>query len=214
MTDDLNRAINEAVQAGDQEKVALSVQEALDRGVPAIEVLDQALVPGMQALGERFTQGEVYLPEILISIRAMNRGVDLLRPNFTGEEIAREGTVVLGTVEGDLHDIGKNLVKMMLEGNGFRVVDLGVDVPPASFAAAAQEHDPDIVAVSSLLTTTMTTLAEVMDVLKTSGVRDKVGVIVGGAPLTQEFADSIGADGFADDCVSAVAEVKRLMATR
>ena len=206
--------ICEAVRKGDDQKVGHAVEEALKSGISAIQVLDQGLVLGMQALGESFKKGDVYLPEILISIRAMNRGVDLLGPHLAGQETKREGTVVIGTIEGDLHDIGKNLVKIMLEGNGFHVVDLGVDVSPAFFAAAAGKHRTDIVAVSSLLTTTMNALSEVIDALKRSGLRDNLSVLVGGAPLTREFADRIGADGFAEDCVSVVDEAKRLMAIR
>jgi len=209
---DLLSVISEAVQNGDDKKVVQTVGEALKGGMSAARVLDNGLVPGIQALGERFKHDEVFLPEILISIRAMNRGVEVLKPHFTGEETGKEGTVVLGTIEGDLHDIGKNLVKLMLEGNGFRVVALGVDVPAASFADAAREHKPDIVGVSALLTLTMAVVPRVLDALERSGLRDKVRVMVGGAPVTREFADSIGAEGFAADCVSAVDEAKRLMA--
>ncbi len=205
--------ISEAVQNGDDKKVVQTVEEALKQGMPANEVLDKGLVPGIQALGERFKNDEVFLPEVLISARAMNRGVEMLNPHFTGE-IQKQGVVVLGTIEGDLHDIGKNLVKLMLEGNGFRVVDVGIDAPAASFADAAREHKADIVGVSSLLTLTMNMIPQVIEALEKSGVRDKVRVMVGGAPTTREFADSIGAEGFAEDCVSAVDEAKRLMAAK
>lgn len=213
MVDSLS-VISEAVQNGDDKKVVQIVEEVLRTGMPANDVLERALVPGMQALGERFKHGEAYLPEILISARAMNRGVEVLKPHFTGEETQKQGTVVLGTIEGDLHDIGKNLVKLMLEGNGFRVIDLGVDVPATLFADAALEHKTDIVGVSSLLTLTMTTIPQVVDALERSGLRGKVRIMVGGAPVTRQFADSIGAEGFAEDCVSAVDEAKRLMATK
>lgn len=209
---DFLSVISEAVQNGDDKKVVQTVEEVLRTGMPANDVLEKALVPGIQALGERFKHGEAYLPEILISARAMNRGVEML--HFTGEETQKQGTVVLGTIEGDLHDIGKNLVKLMLEGNGFRVIDLGVDVPATLFADAALEHKTDIVGVSSLLTLTMTTIPQVVDALERSGLRGKVRVMVGGAPVTRQFADSIGAEGFAEDCVSAVDEAKRLMATK
>ena len=203
--------ISQAVQNGDHNKVVQTVEESLRDGMPAIDVLEKGLVPGIQALGERIKGGEVFLPEVLISARAMNRGVEVLNPHLTGEETQKQGTVVLGTVEGDLHDIGKNLVKMMLECNRFHVVDMGIDVPPTSFADAAREHKADIVAVSSLLTVTMVNIPGVIDALEKSGLRGKVPVMVGGAPLTREFADSIGAEGFAEDCASAVDEAKRLM---
>lgn len=211
---DFLSVISEAVQSGDDKKVVQTVGEVLKTGMPANDVLEKGLVSGMQALGERFKHGEAYLPEILISARAMNRGVEVLKPHFTGEETQKQGTVVLGTIEGDLHDIGKNLVKLMLEGNGFRVIDLGVDVPATLFADAALEHNTDIVGVSSLLTLTMTTIPQVVDALERSGLRGKVRIMVGGAPVTRQFADSIGAEGFAEDCVSAVDEAKRLMATK
>jgi 5-methyltetrahydrofolate--homocysteine methyltransferase len=144
----------------------------------------------------------------------MNRGVEVIKPYFAGEETKLRGTVVLGTIEGDLHDIGKNLVKMMLECNRFHVIDLGIDIPAASFASAARKHKADIVAVSSLLTVTMVNMPGVIDALEKSGLKDKVPVMVGGAPLTREFADSIGAEGFAEDCASAVDEANRLMMTK
>ena len=208
---DFLSVISQAIQDGDEKKVVQTVEEAIKNGMLATDILDKGLVPGIQALGERFKGGEVFLPEIMISARAMNRGVKVLKPYFTGEEMGKQGAVVLGTVEGDLHDIGKNLVKMMLESNGFRVIDVGVDVPATSFADAAREEKADIVGVSSLLTITMNSIPEVVDALERSGLRDKVRVMVGGAPVTREFADSIGVEGFAEDCVSAVDEAKRLM---
>ncbi len=211
---DFLSVMSEAVQSGDDKKVVQTVEEALKSGILATEVLEKGLVPGLQALGKQFKDGEVYLPEVLISVRAMDRGVEVLKPHFVGGETQKQGTVVLGTVEGDLHDIGKNLVKLLLSSNSFRVIDLGVDVPATSFADAAREHKTDIVGVSSLLTLTMTTIPQVIDALERSGLRDKVRVMVGGAPVTREFADSIGADGFAEDCVSAVDEAKRLMAIK
>jgi 5-methyltetrahydrofolate--homocysteine methyltransferase len=205
--------ISRAVQDGDHNKVVQTVEAALKDSMPANDILEKGLVPGIQALGERFKDGEVFLPEVLISARAMNRGVEVIKPYFAEEEAKPRGTVVLGTIEGDLHDIGKNLVKMMLECNRFHVVDLGIDVPAASFASAAREHKADIVAVSSLLTVTMVNMPGVIEALEESGLKDKVPVMVGGAPLTREFADSIGAEGFAEDCASAVDEANRLMMT-
>ena len=208
---DFFKTLSDTVQDGDDQKVVQMVEKALKDRILAIDILEKGLVAGLQALGERFKEGEVYLPEILISIRAMNRGVDVLRPHLQGQEAQKQGCVVLGTIEGDLHDIGKNLVKLMLEGNGFRVVDLGIDVPASSFAKAAREHRADIVGISSLLTLSMTSISKVIDALKSSGLRDRVRVMIGGAPITRQFADSIGAEGFAEDCVSAVDEAKRLM---
>ncbi len=202
--------ISQAVQDGDDKQVVQTVEEVFRSGMSAADILEKGLVPGIQALGERFKSGEVFLPEVLISVRAMNRGVEILKPHFAAEETGKEGTVVLGTIQGDLHDIGKNLVKMMLEGNRFRVVDLGIDVPAASFINAAREEKADIVGVSSLLTLTMNSIPEVIDALEESGLRGKVRVMIGGAPVTRAFADSIGAEGFADDCVSAVDEARRL----
>jgi 5-methyltetrahydrofolate--homocysteine methyltransferase len=208
---DFFKTLSDTVQDGDDQKVGQMVEKALQDRISATDILEKGLVAGLQALGERFKEGEVYLPEILISIRAMNRGVDLLRPYLEGQETQKQGCVVLGTIEGDLHDIGKNLVKLMLEGNGFRVVDLGIDVPAPSFAKAADEHRADIVGISSLLTLSMTSISKVIDALRSSGLRDRVRVMIGGAPITRQFADSIGAEGFAEDCVSAVDEAKRLM---
>jgi len=205
-------AISRAVEKGDDNQVLKLVKEALAGGVPAIDILEKGLVPGIQVLGKLFKDGQVYLPEILISTRALNRGVDELRPHLAAADIYNKGTVVLGTVEGDLHDIGKNLVKLMLESNGFKVADAGIDVSSDSFVKAVQEHSPDIIAMSALLTITMAYIPKVIAALNEAGVRSKVKVLIGGAPITREFADSIGADGFAEDCASAVDEAARLMA--
>ena len=179
-----------------------------------MDILDKGLVPGVQALGQLFKDGQVYLPEILISTRAMNKGLEKLQPHLAGVDIHKKGTVVLGTVEGDLHDIGKNLVGMMLGSNGFNVVDAGVDVSADSFASAAKESNADIVAMSGLLTTTITYFPTVIEALGKAGLRDKVKVMIGGAPVNRAYADKIGAEGFAEDCVSAVDEAARLMALK
>ncbi len=205
-------ALAEAVQEGDDKKAVQLVREALDGGTPALDILDQGLVPGVRALGQLFKDGQAYLPEILISTRAMNRGLDVLQPHLAGIEVHTKGTVVIGTAEGDLHDIGKNLVAMMLSSNGFNVIDAGVDVTPEAFVAAAGENDADIVAVSGLLTTTMTNFPRVVDALNAAGL-GKVRVMIGGAPVTRAYADEIGAAGFAEDCASGVDEALRLMAT-
>jgi 5-methyltetrahydrofolate--homocysteine methyltransferase len=211
---DFLRRIAQAIAIGDDRKAVQTVEEAIANGMLATDILHRGLVSGIQALGDRFKGGEVYLPEVMISARAMNKGVQVLKPYFTRDEIGKQGTVALGTIEGDLHDIGKKLVKMMLEGNEFRVIDMGVDVSPTSFVDAAREEGVDIIAISSLLTTTMNNIPKVIDALEKSGLKDKVRVMIGGAPVTREFADSIEIEGFAEDCVSAVDEAKRLMAMK
>jgi 5-methyltetrahydrofolate--homocysteine methyltransferase len=203
--------ISQAVECGDDTQVVACTREALEQGVPAVDLLEKGLVPGIQALGKLFKEGQVYLPEILISTRAMNRGVEELKPALTGDEIHKKGTIVIGSVEGDLHDIGKNLVKLMLESNGFNVIDLGVDIASDIFIKAVREHNPDILAMSALLTMTMTYMPKVVDALKEAGLKSRVKVIIGGAPITREFANSIGVEGYAEDCASAVDEAFRLM---
>ena len=204
--------LSDAVQNGDDRATVQMVKDALGAGVPAVDILDGALVPGIQRLGELFTNGEVFLPEVLISCRAMDRGVDELKPYLSVGEAHRKGKVLLGTVEGDLHDIGKNIVRLMLECGGFDVIDLGVDVPASDFVAAVREHSPNVLALSALLTITMTTMPEVLKALEQAGIRGDVRVMIGGAPVTREYADEIGAEGFAEDCASAVLEAERLVA--
>ena len=200
-----------AVEDGDDEKVVGAVKEALGDNLPAADILDNGLVAGVQALGKLFKDGKVYLPEILMATRAMHRGVAELEPYLAGVEIRKKGKVVLGTVKDDLHDIGKNLVKLMLDSNGFEVIDVGIDVEAEAFVSAAREHNPDIVAISALLTTTRTNIPAVIEALGNAGLGERVKVMIGGAPITREFADSIGAEGFAEDCVSAVNEATRLI---
>ncbi len=205
------QALSRAVESGDDKQVVALAREALKKGVPALDILEKGLVPGIQELGKLFKEGQVYLPEILISTRAMNRGVEELKSFLAGTEIHKRGTVVIGTVEGDLHDIGKNLVKLMLESNGFNVVDLGVDVPADTFVKAAREHKADILGMSSLLTMTMTYMPQVIDALKEAGLKSRIKIMIGGAPITREFASEIGAEGYAEDCVAAVDEAAHLM---
>ncbi len=209
---DFSSGLSQAVQDGDDKKVVKLVKKALAEGVPAMDILEKGLVPGVQALGQLFKDGQVYLPEILISTRAMNKGLEALQPHLAGVDIHKKGTVVLGTVEGDLHDIGKNLVGMMLGSNGFKVVDAGVDVSADSFASTAKESNADIVAMSGLLTTTITYFPTVIKALQKAGLKNKVKVMIGGAPVSRAYADEIGAEGFAEDCTSAVDEAARLMA--
>ena len=204
--------MSQAVQEGDDKKAVELVKEALAGGTAAMDILEQGLVPGVRALGQLFKDGQVYLPEILISTRAMNRGVEVLKPHLEGTDIHTKGTVVIGTVKGDLHDIGKNLVRMMLDSNGYNVVDLGVDVSPDAFVSAAKENNADIIAMSALLTTTMVSFPTVVEAVAGAGLKDSVKVMIGGAPVSRAYADEIGAEGFAEDCTSAVDEAARLMA--
>jgi 5-methyltetrahydrofolate--homocysteine methyltransferase len=203
--------IAEGVQSGNQELVTKTVDEALGAGLAPEDILSKGLVPGIQALGKLFKDGQAYLPEILISARAMRSGTEKLKPHLATKDIQKKGTVVVGTVEGDMHDIGKNLVKMMLESNGYEVHDLGADVTADSFAKATREVNADIVAASALLTTTMTMIPDVVAALTEAGLKNKVKVMIGGAPITRQFADEIGVEGYADDCASAVDEADRLM---
>jgi len=208
---DFFSGLSQVVLDGDDKKTVQLVKEGLVEGITAMDILEKGLVTGVRALGQLFKDGEVYLPEILISARAMNRGVEELQPHLAGADIHQKGTVVLGTVEGDLHDIGKNLVGMMLGSNGFNVVDAGVDVSADSFVSAAKESNADIVAMSGLLTTTITYFPTVIKALEKAGLENKVKVMIGGAPVNRAYADEIGAEGFAEDCASAVDEAARLM---
>ncbi len=205
------KTIAEAVKNGDEKQTIEAVDAALNAGMAAGDILSQGLVPGIQALGQLFKDGQAYLPEILIAARAMRSGTEKLKPHLAAADVKKKGTVVVGTVEGDMHDIGKNLVKMMLESNGYDVHDLGVDVSADAFAAEAKSTSADIVATSALLTTTMTVIPDISKALETAGVRSKVKMLIGGAPITRQFADEIGVEGYADDCASAVDEADRLM---
>jgi len=179
------------------------VTDAIAQGVPPGDILNNALIVGMNEVGRRFKANEFYVPEVLLAARAMHAAMDVLKPLLVASKVKPRGVVVLATVKGDLHDIGKNLVGMMLEGSGFQVVDLGVDCAPDKFVAAVKEHKPHIVAMSALLTTTMTNMKTTIQAITEAGLRKKVKVMVGGAPLTQRYADEIGADGYAPDAASA-----------
>ena len=203
--------ISEAVRDGDEELTEKLVKEELAQETPAVEILEKGLVPGVQALSQLFKDGQVYLPEILISVRAMNQGLALLQPLLKGTEITKKGVVVLGTVEGDIHDIGKNLVGMMLKSSGYEVIDVGVDAPASAFVEAVKDSKANLVAMSGLLTTTITNFPVVIAALKEAGLRERVKVMVGGAAASREYADEIGAEGFAVDCVSAVDEAARIL---
>ena len=195
--------LSKMVESGKSKIVKTMVTEALENGVAAKDILEQGLLPGMSAIGDKFKNNEVYVPEVLIAARAMNAGVTLLKPHLAEGDVQTPGTAVIGTVKGDLHDIGKNLVKMMLEGKGLNVIDLGVDVSAEQFVAAAQENNAQIICCSALLTTTMNEMEAVVVKAKEAGIREKVYIMVGGAPITQEYCDKIGADCYAVDAASA-----------
>jgi 5-methyltetrahydrofolate--homocysteine methyltransferase len=194
---------------GDQEQVAEKVDAALQEGVPARTILDEGMLAAMAEVGRLFEEGECYVPEMLMSARAMKAGLTRLQPSLKLTDTQTAGTVAIGTVKGDLHDMGKNLVGMMLEGSGFAVKDLGVDVSPEDFVAAADEVD--VIGLSALLTTTMVHMKDALDALEAAGKRSRVKVIVGGAPVTVDFARQIGADGYAPDASRAVALAKSLL---
>ena len=192
-------AIQDALLTGDAEGVKTEVQKALDQGSDADGILNDGLISGMDIVGERMQTGEMFIPEVLMAAKSMSEAVEILKPFLKDGGRNKAGHMVIGTVKGDLHDIGKNLVTMMVESAGFEVTDLGVDVAPEKFVEAVQEKNPNIVALSALLTTTMPMMQQTVDALAESGVRDRIKIIVGGAPVNQEFADRIGADGYAAD---------------
>ena len=191
------------LQAGKAKDVKAMVQEALDAGIPAQRILEEGLLDGMNVIGEKFKNNEVFVPEVLVAARAMNMGAGLLKPYLAAEGVKANGRVCIGTVQGDLHDIGKNLVKMMMEGKGLEVIDLGVDVAPETFVQTAVEQDCDIICCSALLTTTMGVMADVVKAAEAAGIRDKVKIMIGGAPVTEEYCQKIGADAYTPDAASA-----------
>ncbi len=196
---------------GENEVVAELVQEALDQGMAPEEILAGGLIAGMDEVGRDFKAGDLYVPEVLIAARAMHAGMNVLRPLLAESDVPSAGKYVIGTAQGDLHDIGKNLVKMMLEGAGFQTIDLGTDVKPEEFVAAVREHQPQVLGMSALLTTTMPGMRVTIEALEEAGLRDAVKVMVGGAPVTAAFAEEIGADAYAPDAASAV-DVARSLA--
>jgi corrinoid protein of di/trimethylamine methyltransferase len=200
--------IKEAVMEGRDGDVSALTKQALAAGVSAGDLSDKALIAAMTVVGERFRTREIFLPEVLLAARAMNAGLQALKPHLEGGRVAGRGTVIMGTVEGDIHDIGKNLVSIMLRGAGFEVVDLGNNVPAAKFVEAAREHEACVVGMSALLTTTMPGMGRVISALRESG-QDRVKVIAGGAPVSQAFADEIGADGYGPNAAGAVEVIKR-----
>jgi 5-methyltetrahydrofolate--homocysteine methyltransferase len=201
--------MQEALIAGKKAEVESLVDQALAASLPAARILNEGLIPGMARLGDLFKNNEVFIPEVLVAARAMNAGLAKLEPFLVKDKVQPKGVVVIGTVKGDLHDIGKNLVAMMLRGNGYKIVDMGIDVSPEKFVEAARSSGASIVACSALLTTTMVQMKNVVEALEGSGL--KIPVIIGGAPVTREYANQIRAQGFAPDAASAVEAVGKLL---
>lgn len=195
--------ISESLQKGRAKAVKALVEQAIAEGCPAADILNEGLLAGMNVIGEKFKRNEVYVPEVLVAARAMNTGVQMLKPQLQQDGVNSVGRVCIGTIQGDLHDIGKNLVKMMMEGKGLEVIDLGVDVSPETFVQTAIEQDCDIICCSALLTTTMEVMGEVVKEAERRGVRDRVRIMVGGAPVTEAFRQQIGADVYTSDAASA-----------
>lgn len=206
--------ISNALQKGEAERVAELVRTALAEQYSPQDILEEGLIDGMNIIGLKFKNNEIYLPEVLIAARAMYAGMDVLNPKLTETGVKNKGTAVIGTVRGDLHDIGKNLVKMMWEGAGLKVIDLGTDVSADNYIAAVQEYHPDILGMSALLTTTMLYMPEVINTLQSAGLREKVKIMIGGAPVTRNYASQIGADVYSPDAATAVEDAKNLLALK
>ncbi len=208
---DILKRIADALQQGDDQQVGTLTAEALGAGLGAGDILQQGLVAGMSVVGEQFRRREIFLPDVLLSARAMYAGLDLLKPHLASADVPSRGKVVIGTVKGDLHDIGKNLVGIMLKGAGFDVIDLGHDVAPEAFVDAAAREGATLIGMSALLTTTMVRMRDVVGLLRERGLAGKVRTIVGGAPLSADFAHEIGADEYACDAATAVDRVRALL---
>ncbi len=204
--------ISEQLQAGKAKVVKELVQQAIDEGIPAKDILDNGLLAGMSVIGAKFKNNEVFVPEVLVAARAMNMGAAVLKPLLSEDGVEPAGKVALGTVKGDLHDIGKNLVKMMMEGKGLEVVDLGTDVPPEKYVEAAVNEGCQVIACSALLTTTMGVMAEVVQEAEKAGIRGKVKIMIGGAPVTESFCEQIRADRYTPDAASAAEVAVQLCA--
>lgn len=205
--------ISEAMQKGRAKLIKTLVPQALEEGIPAQEILQDGLLAGMDVVGRKFKANEIFVPEVLVAARAMNVGAELLKPYLSEAGVELKGKVILGTVKGDLHDIGKNLVRMMLEGKGLTVIDLGVDVPPEKFIESAIENDCKIICCSALLTTTMPVMGEVVEKAVEAGVRDKVKIMIGGAPVTEAFCQSINADAYTPDATTCAEVAMQLLAS-
>lgn len=209
---ELFKEISQTMQGGNAQKVRELVTKGIAEGAATSSLLD-ALIDGMSVIGVKFKNNEVFVPEVLVAARAMNAGLSIIKPLLEKDDIKPIGKVVIGTVQGDVHDIGKNLVGMMLVGAGFEVIDIGTDLSPAQFVKAVTEHSPDLLGLSALLTTTMPNMKTVLSALSEAGIRDSVKVMIGGAPITDAFAREIGADGYSADAVSAVELAKQLIAS-
>ena len=207
------KQISEAIVQLKWDEIAALTNEVLEAGVPALEILNQGLVPGMSVVGTKFRNGEIFLPEVLLSARTMKTALEILTPILSQQDTPSIGRVAIGTVKGDIHDIGKNIVVSMLEGNGFKVMDIGVDIAPQRFVEVVRDNNLQILGLSALLTSTMPMMEETIKALEKAGLGQKVKVIVGGAPVTQAYADQIGADGYGTDAVAAVEKVRSLIAT-
>jgi 5-methyltetrahydrofolate--homocysteine methyltransferase len=208
---DILKTLAEKLYAGNFRETPELTQRALDEGLKPVQILQDSLIAGMDAVGRDFKAGELFVPEVLVAAKAMHAAMDVLRPLLVGEDVPTLGKSVIGTVQGDLHDIGKNLVGMMLEGAGFEVVDLGTDIAPQAFVEAVKAHQPNLLGMSALLTTTMPAMKHTIDALTEAGLRDQVRVMVGGAPVTATFARDIGADGYAPDAAAAVDMARSLV---
>ena len=210
-TGKLGEELKEAIIKGKRDAVEPLIRKALSEGLRPEEVMDKMMIPAMDVVGDRFSRNEIFLPEMMIAARAMNTGLDILRPMLVAQGLSSKGKVVIGSVKGDIHDVGKSIVSMVLQGAGYEVIDLGIDTPPEKFADAVRQHQPRFVLMSALLTLTMSMMEETIKALKQTGLREKVKVGVGGAPLTQSFADRIGADFYGKDARVAVIKCNELV---
>ncbi len=211
---DKMKQISEAIVRLKWDEIAALTNEALEAGVPALDILNQGLVPGMSVVGIKFRNGEIFLPEVLLSAKTMKTALEILLPILSQQGTGSMGRVAIGTVTGDIHDVGKNIVISMLQGNGFQVMDLGIDVDPESFVEVVRDNDLQILGLSSLLTSTMPVMEETIKALEKARLRQKVKVIIGGAPVTQAYADQIGADGYGADAMAAVEKARALISTQ
>ena len=205
-------SLAEIVIKGDYVGAKSFTQKMIDNGVDPLEIINQGLMAGMNVVGVRFKAGDMYVPEVMMSARAMSTGIELVKPLIADKDMPTAGKVLIGTVKGDLHDIGKKLVVMMLESAGFEIIDLGVDIDAATFVKAVKDHNPQIIGMSALLTTTMMSMKDTIEALKKEGLRDSVKIVIGGAPITQGFAEQIGADGYAPDAAAATELCRSLIA--
>jgi len=204
-------ALRQAVANGDVNQATAETKKAVDKGDPIQIIIDEGLITAMDEVGERFSKGQIFVPQMLRSAKTMQECMKILEPLFKEGQVTTKGKVLIGTVKGDLHDIGKNLVSMMMEGAGFKIIDLGVDVPPEKFVQKVQEIEPDIVGMSALLSTTMPAMRQTVEALDNAGLRSKIKIMIGGAPVTDEFAREIKADSYAPDAGSAVNKAKDLL---